>query len=384
MACNIWGDKMKAAIIGGKLQGTEAVYLARLAGIKSILIDKNPNVPASGFCDEFVCGDIIEEDENVLEALKQADFVLPANENSEVLAAIKKIAEREQLRLAFDFDAYAISSSKILSDKMFHENDIPAPVYYPQGQPPYIIKPSGESGSAGVRLANTREEVEEFFANCIDPENWLAQEYLEGPSYSVEVIGNGSEYRTYAITQIHMDDVYDCCMVSAPCDIGSAKEKEFAEIGEKIARLLGLKGIMDVEVIDDGRGLKVLEIDARIPSQTPIAVYYSSGNNLLTEIADIAVYGEFRHEKHSERKACTYEHYQVKDGKLKREGEHSMSAALPLSVSNELFASQIVISDFDSSRKDFRGIFVNCSDSCEELERIRAGVKSALSDYTEA
>ena len=38
---------MKVAIVGGKLQGTEAVYLAKLAGFESILIDRNPEVPAS-------------------------------------------------------------------------------------------------------------------------------------------------------------------------------------------------------------------------------------------------------------------------------------------------------------------------------------------------
>lgn len=371
---------MKVAIIGGKLQGTEAVYLASLAGIKSILIDKNPNAPASGFCDEFVCGDIVAEDENVIKALKSADFILPANENSSVLDAVKKISERENLKTAFDFDAYAISSSKILSDKLFHNNDIPAPIYYPNGEPPYIIKPSGESGSAGVRLVNTRDEVEAFFAECNEPDEWIAQEYLEGPSYSIEVIGNGEEYRTYAITQIHMDDVYDCCMVSAPCEIGEKKEKEFARIAEKIARLLKLKGIMDVEVIDDGRGLKVLEIDARIPSQTPIAVYYSSGNNLLAELADITIHGKFCNEKDTQRKYCTYEHYQADRGSLMREGEHSMSDALPLFVRKNLFGSQIVISDYDPLRESFKGIFVNSADSKEELDRIRSRLKQNLQE----
>lgn len=371
---------MKVAIIGGKLQGTEAVYLASLAGMHSILIDKNPYAPASGFCDEFVCGDIVAEDENVIQALNSADFVLPANENSEVLAAIKKLTEREGLKTAFDFDAYAISSSKILSDKLFHENGIPAPIYYPQGEPPYIIKPSGESGSAGVSLANTRAEVEEFFAACKDPENWIAQEYLAGPSYSIEVIGNGEEYRTYAITQIHMDDVYDCCMVSAPCEIAEEKKKEFAQIGEKIAGLLKLKGIMDVEVIDDGRGLKVLEIDARIPSQTPIAVYYSSGNNLLAELADITMFGGFRHEKKNLRRYCTYEHYQADGRNLYREGEHSMSNALPLSVKKDLFGSQLVISDYDPSRDCFKGIFINHAESQEKLDKIRKQLKRNLQE----
>lgn len=369
---------MKVAIVGGKLQGTEAVYLAKLAGFESILIDRNPEVPASGFCDEFVCGDVVAEDEKVIAALKKADFVLPANENTDVLAAVRRICEREKLKLAFDFDAYAVSSSKILSDKLFYENGIPAPVYYPQGEPPYIIKPSGESGSAGVRLVHTREEVEDFLLRCKDPENWIAQEYLEGPSYSIEVIGNGSEYRTYAITQIHMDDVYDCCMVTVPCEIGQQKEREFAEIGEKIAKLLNLKGIMDVEVIDDGRGLKVLEIDARIPSQTPIAVYYSSGNNLFAELADMALYGEFRHEKKSERKHSAYEHYQIKNGRLCREGEHCMSEAKPLSVRKNFLGSDVVISDFKSEEEPFRAIFVNWAETEAALEAAREKTKQNL------
>ena len=95
---------MKVAIVGGKLQGTEAVYLAKLAGFESILIDRNPEVPASGFCDEFVCGDVVAEDEKVIAALKKVDFVLPANENTDVLAAVRRICEREKLKLAFDFE----------------------------------------------------------------------------------------------------------------------------------------------------------------------------------------------------------------------------------------------------------------------------------------
>ena len=40
---------MKIAIIGGKLQGTEAVYLAKKAGFEIILIDRDAQVPpASG------------------------------------------------------------------------------------------------------------------------------------------------------------------------------------------------------------------------------------------------------------------------------------------------------------------------------------------------
>lgn len=45
---------MRIAVIGGKLQGVEVVYLALKAGFKTLVIDKDPHVPASKICDQFL------------------------------------------------------------------------------------------------------------------------------------------------------------------------------------------------------------------------------------------------------------------------------------------------------------------------------------------
>ena len=74
---------MKICIIGGRLQGTEACYLARACGMKSILIDIDPSVPAGGLADDFVSGDLVKEEPEVIRAFKEADIILPANENDE-------------------------------------------------------------------------------------------------------------------------------------------------------------------------------------------------------------------------------------------------------------------------------------------------------------
>jgi len=373
---------MKVAIIGGKLQGTEAVYLASVAGYESILIDRDPSVPAAGFADRFVCGDVVSGDEAAVAAMKEADFVLPANENDAVLEAVCGICREEGLKLAFDMDAYRITQSKIKSDRLFHENGIPAPRYYPEGRPPYMIKPSGESGSAGITYAQTREDAEKFLASCSQPENWIVQEYLTGPSYSVEVIGVPGNYRTYALTQIHMDDVYDCCKVTSPCLVTAAKEERLSEIGKRLAELVNLHGIMDVEVIDDGEDLKVLEIDARIPSQTPIAVLYASGMNELSELADITVFGDFTRPQTDSGRYSAYEHYKKEKGVLVQEGEHMMASAGHLHVLEDFCGSRIAITDIRGACGglcgDFRGIFVNWADTEEELEARRARVLKNL------
>lgn len=366
---------MKVAIIGGKLQATEAVYLAKACGIESILIDRNREVPAAGIADRFICGDVEAEEPQVIDAMKEADFVLPANENDGVLAAIVKICRRENLKLAFDPEAYSISQSKLKSDRLFHENGIPAPRYYPEGNPPYIMKPSGESGSAGISYAKSRQEVEDFLQELERPEEWIVQEYLTGPSYSIEVIGVPGNYRTYAVTQIHMDDVYDCCAVTAPCDIPEEKKLRFDEIGIRIAKLVGLHGIMDVEVIDDGEDLKVLEIDARIPSQTPIAVLYSSGMNELSELADMTLFGEFSKPQTDLKKYSCYEHYYREDGKVVQKGEHLMSYAGHLHIREGFCGSGISITDFSEEQEvssDFHGIFISWADTKEELSAQRS------------
>ncbi len=51
---------IRIAVVGGKLQGTEAVYLAQKAGFKILLIDKNPSTPAVGLCDGFMAHAVIK------------------------------------------------------------------------------------------------------------------------------------------------------------------------------------------------------------------------------------------------------------------------------------------------------------------------------------
>ncbi|MGN0659922.1 MAG: 3-methylornithine--L-lysine ligase PylC [Emergencia sp.] len=369
---------MKIAIIGGKLQGTEAAALAAAAGFESILIDIDPQVPAAELADRFVCGDLVKEDSHVIAALREADMVLPANENDQVLAAAESICRREGLPFAFDSAAYAVTRSKSASDRLMHENGIPAPRYYPEGKAPYVIKPSEASGSAGVRVAQSADEVEAFLAGCENPADWVVQEYLTGPSYSIEVIGVPGNYRTYTITQIHMDDVYDCCCVTAPCLRDTPEERRFAEIACRLAELVQLHGIMDVEVIDDGEDLKVLEIDARLPSQTPLAVLKSSGMNFLSELADIVTAGEFLHPQTDQGLFASYEHYRRESGVILQEGEHMMTGGGHLHIKENFCASQWALTDYQEGRDSFCGIFICWDEDQEALAARRRRIPADL------
>jgi pyrrolysine biosynthesis protein PylC len=109
---------MLVAVVGGNLQGVEATYLARKAGWEVILIDKNSNAPASGLCDYFVQGDVTEAKSH-LDILQQADIIIPALENLSALKVLQRKSMETGTPLAFDPNAYTITSSKLQSNQLF-------------------------------------------------------------------------------------------------------------------------------------------------------------------------------------------------------------------------------------------------------------------------
>lgn len=373
---------MKLAVVGGKLQGMEACYLAAKAGIRTLLVDRRADCPARGLCDEFLQTDICEASADCVAFLRAADLVLPALENDRALAAIWTLCEKNGVPVAFDFDAYEVTKSKCRSDALFHANGIPAPRYYPDCEPPYIFKPSNESGSAGVLRFDTTDALERHIASLPQGTAYVAQEYIEGPSYSIEVIGEPGDYRTYQITQIHIDEVYDCNRVTCPCGLEEGLEDAFSVIAVKIAGLLGLRGIMDVEVILRGGTLYVLEIDARLPSQTPTAIYHSTGVNFIAELCALftkkipragSEAGEVWH--------VSFEHIATGNGAFAFPGEHIMAARPPVRVYGGLFGADEAITDYRFGEHAVTGTFISCAASGAELEKKRAVLLGRLRDF---
>ena len=81
-----WGASLKTiCLIGGKLQGFEAAYLSKKAGMKVLVIDKNPQALIRNYADEFQCFNITEEPEKLVAISKNVDAILPVNENLECI-----------------------------------------------------------------------------------------------------------------------------------------------------------------------------------------------------------------------------------------------------------------------------------------------------------
>lgn len=300
-------------LIGGKLQGFEVAYHARKAGIRVVLVDRNKDALIKDLVDIFYCFDVMEEPERLIAISGTVDAMIPVNENFDTIDLLETIKDKLQCPLLFDFDAYRVSRDKSTSKKYFRSIGIPTPMDKPT-HPPYFIKPYCMSSSIGAAIIYDDEDLK-----GLDP-TMLIEEYVEGDVLSIEVVGDGEHFTVVKEAKVHIDDTYDCHMVTP---VGH--NPELRMVAYKLARGLKLKGIMDVEAIDSPQGLKVLEIDARFPSQTPTVVYHSSGINLLELLLQAFTEGVQETFQVPENNYCIYEHFLLKDGILLPIGEQILS-----------------------------------------------------------
>jgi len=341
------------AVFGGKLQGVEATYLAHKAGWEVRVVDKNDQVPASGLCDSFVQADVTLG-QDLFRVLADVDLVIPALEDDDALSCLTRWCREAVVPFAFDPDAYAVSSSKLKSAELFSQSGLPVPLPWPDCGFPVLAKPSRGSGSEAVEIFHDVDALKRRFAAPFPPPGWVLQAYLDGSQHSLEVMGVPGHYRALQVTDLFVDEIYDCKRVVAPTGLSPERVAEFERLSLRIAEALQLRGIMDVEVILNQEGFKVLEIDARLPSQTPITVYGSTRQNM------VHILGKLFSDNFTETASGTdtvrgtvYEHIRVSSELLETKGEHIMTTGGPLYLRQDFFGADEAITDYDSAKKSW-------------------------------
>jgi len=359
---------MRIAIVGGALQGTEAVYLAKKAGYETFVIDKRNDAPALSLADEYAVIDPLTHGKEAMRIFEDCDAVLPACEELELLTRLDEMLSSSGIPLLFDLGAYRISSSKAASNDLMESIGIPIPGKWGECGYPVIVKPSSQSGSVGVKVAYSEKDVADGLAAIeLLGDEPVIQEFVSGKSVSVEVIGRAGRASSYVTTEILLSENYDCKRVRcAPDILSEEREEEFGSIAVRTAERMCLNGLMDVEAIDTERGLRVLEIDARIPSQTPAAVLAATGINLLRELADPSRTIVRR------SGASSYEHFVIKDGKMATCGEKEFAKVRCPRIIKGLFGSDEMITDYREGAKEWRCTMINGAADEEEVEKKRS------------
>jgi len=349
---------MLAAIAGGRLQGVELACLARKAGWQTLILDRDPYAPALGIGDRFVRLDL-ERMDDLDKACRGVDILIPALEDEVVLDKLVRWGRERGIPVAFDPAAYVVTSSKTASNRLFASLGIAFPDPWPACGFPVVAKPSNASGSEGVAVLRSPEDLQACFPQGVPGRDWVLQQYLEGPSYSLEVIGRPGSYVPLVCTELFMDAAYDCKAVAAPCGLSPERLRELDALGVALAEAIRLNGLMDVEVILHGGQFKVLEIDARFPSQTPLAVHAATGCNMLTMLGMLFLSGQSPPRPSPVAiRGVRFQHIRVTPRAIFVEGEHIMAQAGPLRRVAGFYGADEAITNYREGAREWAATLI--------------------------
>ncbi|MCL1984631.1 MAG: 3-methylornithine--L-lysine ligase PylC [Methanomassiliicoccaceae archaeon] len=362
---------MRLAIVGGGPQGMEAAYLAKKAGFETITIDRRNDAPAFSLSDEYKILDPVKRESEARLLFKDCDAVIPACENVELLSRLDEMLRYSMTPFLFDINSYIITSSKFASSSMMEMAGIPTPRGWKDCGYPVIVRPSSQTGGAGVTIAYDEKGVAEGIDKILmmgdDP---VIQELEEGRTVSVEVIGGGGGFRSFAVTEMFFDTDLDCKrVVCSPSVLTEKKEEEFKRMAETIADNIDLMSLMNVVATDTPNGLKVMELAAFLPSQTPSAVLAATGVNMLGEM----VRSKFGYGSPAPPKgySSSYEHFVIRHGKMRTCGEKEFANVRFPRTIRGLFGADEMITDFSEGKGIWRCTMINSARNEEELERKR-------------
>ncbi|MFC8125418.1 acetyl-CoA carboxylase biotin carboxylase subunit family protein [Streptomyces sp. NPDC057302] len=168
---------------------------------------------------------------------------------------------------------------------------------------PVVLKPRSMAGSAGVRRADTPEQVRDAFqaakGACLfgiertGTSGVLIEEYLDGPEISVEcvVLGHGTVHIA-AVTRKYLSDEPYFQEVGHLVDAADPllEDPQIRDVALAALTALGVSnGVLHVEMRLTAQGPRIIEVNARLGGDLiPHLVHLATGLNLPQIAADLA------------------------------------------------------------------------------------------------
>ncbi len=319
------GQKPKAILIFGvgPLQKS-IIGRAKKMGLYTVGIDPCEDATCRDDVDAFevVGGQDYEGTCAVVEKYGIDAIVTAATDKPLVMMA--RIAEK------YGFPFYSVKTAQWSTDKFqmkqrFLEGDVPcakgrlvksveetADMMFP-----VIVKPRDNSGSRGVKLCRTKEELEQSMAEALEYsklDSVLVEEFIEGPEYSIEALhynaishsplaisGNGprakSQQPTAEVIQFTEKKTtefpYNVELGHIqPANISKENQQKIREIVTKIGKALKFENCPShTELKINERGIFVIETSPRLGGDyiTSTLTPLSTGVNLEDELLRMAL-----------------------------------------------------------------------------------------------
>lgn len=300
----MYQDKKAVLIFGvGPLQQS-IINRAKKMGLYTVGIDPCEDATCRGDVDAFevVGGQDYEGTCAVVEKYGIDAIVTAATDKPLVMMA--RIAEK------YGFPFYSVETAQWSTDKFqmkqrFELGDVPhakgrlvksveetADMVYP-----VIVKPRDNSGSRGVKLCRTKEELEQSMAEALEYsklDSVLVEEFIEGPEYSIEGLHYDGKSEVIQFTEkkttafpynVELGHIQ-------PANMSDENKQKIREIVSKIGVALHFENCPShTELKINERGIFVIETSPRLGGDyiTSTLTPLSTGVNLEDELLKISL-----------------------------------------------------------------------------------------------
>ena len=271
----------KVLIIGASILQLPAILKAKELGYYVGVVDYNPKAIGIPYADEFFEVSTIDI-EGVTQTAKEfapdGIMTLATDMPMRSIAAAARACGLSGISM----DTAIKSTDKGEMIKAFEACGVEHPWYYIAKNPaeleeilpsvtyPCIIKPTDNSGSRGVFLAESREALADAYAYTRESSRGgavIIEEYMRGSEVSVEVIVTDGEPHVLQITDKLTTGAPHFVEMghSQPSRLPAADCEKIRDLARRAARAVGIEnGPAHVEVMLTAQGPKMVELGARM------------------------------------------------------------------------------------------------------------------------
>lgn len=303
----MYQNKKSVLIFGvGPLQKS-IINRAKLMGLYTVGIDPANDATCKNEVDAFevVGGQDFEGTCAVVEKYGIDAIVTAATDKPLVMMA--RIAEK------YGFPFYSVETAQWSTDKFqmkqrFMEGGVPCAKgrlvksveEVEDFEYPVIIKPRDNSGSRGVKLCRSKEELETSMSEAFEVsklDTVLVEEFIEGPEYSIEGLHYDGKAEVIQFTEKKTTEFpYNVELGhKQPANLTEEQRKEILDIVAKIGKALKFKNCPShTELKINNRGIFVIETSPRLGGDyiTSTLVPLSTGINMEDQLLQIALGGK--------------------------------------------------------------------------------------------
>ncbi len=162
---------------------------------------------------------------------------------------------------------------------------------------PVIVKPRDNSGSRGVKLCRSKEELEASMSEALEVsklDTVLVEEFIEGPEYSIEGLHHDGKFEVIQFTEKKTTEFpYNVELGHIqPANISEENQQKIREIIAKIGAALHFENCPShTELKINERGIFVIETSPRLGGDyiTSTLTPLSTGVNLEDELLKISL-----------------------------------------------------------------------------------------------